>query len=297
MTAFGKLLVFMNLLFSVVTGALIVFVFTTRANWVAAYNDAKVKAESAEKAYKVERASHENDLKQKDSASGGLQNENTQLKAQVAASLAEAQRAIEAAAKQVQVTTAALTDAQRQLAELEQIKVERDLIAKEKDALRQQIVKIQGELDKQREVAVQSVLQARNMEQKAFNLLKQVEELTIRNRDLEAQNVGVGTGSSSGGAAAPSIIDGTLKSAPPGVRGRVTAVASSGTGLAQVNIGSDSGLSTGNVLIVYRGADYLGDLVLTRVDPKEAVGKFTPAKRTSTIKTDDMVATSFSAPQ
>ena len=47
MTAFGKVLVFLNLLFSVVTGALIVYVFTTRANWVAAYNDAKVKAEAA----------------------------------------------------------------------------------------------------------------------------------------------------------------------------------------------------------------------------------------------------------
>ena len=41
MTVFGKILVFLNLLFSVVTGALIVFVFTTRANWVAAYTDAK----------------------------------------------------------------------------------------------------------------------------------------------------------------------------------------------------------------------------------------------------------------
>ena len=293
MTVFGKLLVFMNLLFSVITGALIVFVFTTRANWVAAYNDAKVKAESAERAYKSERAAHENDLKQKDAASAGLVNENTQLKAQILASQADAQRALEAAAKQVQVTTAALTDAQRQLAELEQIKVERDLIAKEKDALRQLIVKIQGELDKQREVAVQSVLQARNMEQKAFNLLKQVEELTIRNRDLEAQ--GVGTGTSSG--AATSILEGTLKSAPPGVRGRVTAVGTTGTSLAQVNIGSDSGLSSGNVLIVYRGADYLGDLTLTKVDPKESVGKFTPSKRTSTIQKDDLVTTSFSAPQ
>jgi len=66
MTPFGKLLVFLNLVFSVVTGALIIFVFTTRSNWVGAYNDAKVKAESAEKAYKAEKTAHENDLKQKD---------------------------------------------------------------------------------------------------------------------------------------------------------------------------------------------------------------------------------------
>ena len=69
MTIFGRILVFMNLVFAVATGALIVFVFTTRTSWQAAYDDAKKKAEAAEVAYKAEKASHDNDLKQKESAS------------------------------------------------------------------------------------------------------------------------------------------------------------------------------------------------------------------------------------
>jgi hypothetical protein len=292
MTAFGKLLVFMNLLFSVVTGALIVFVFTTRANWKTAYDDAKVKAESAEKAYKFERASHENDLKGKDAASAGLQSEVTQLKALVATAQAEAQRANDLAAKMSNVNGQATTDTTRLQAELAQIREEREKLDKEKTALRDLIVKVQSELGKQREVAVLADLRARNMEQKAFNLIKQVEELTGRNRELEQQALTVGTTTS--GSSGPSILEGTLKSAPPGVRGRITAVGTTGTALAQVNIGSDSGLSTGNVLIVFRGAEYLGDLTLTSVNPKESVGKFNPAKRTSTIQKDDMVITSFS---
>ena len=66
MTIFGRLLVFMNLVFSVITGALIVFVFTTRANWVAAYKDAEAKAKTAEAAYKSERGAHDSDVRQKD---------------------------------------------------------------------------------------------------------------------------------------------------------------------------------------------------------------------------------------
>ena len=73
MTIFGKLLVFLNLVFSIATGALIVFVFTTRANWVSAYNHAANQAKAAEAAYKAEKAAHENDIKQKDASAKELE--------------------------------------------------------------------------------------------------------------------------------------------------------------------------------------------------------------------------------
>jgi hypothetical protein len=291
MSAFGKMLVFMNLIFSVITGALIVYVFTTRANWVGAHKYAAEQAKAAEAAYKVEKASHENDLKQKDATLKELEQQNQQLVARVATAQGDAQRAQEAADKMVAINRGATTQSETVQAELKQIRDERDVLEKEKSALRAQVVKIQGELDKQRGEAVQSDLRAKNMEQKANNLLRQVEELTVRNRELET-TVSVGTGTGSGGST--SIIDGVRKPAPPGVRGKVTAVANSGTGLAQINIGSDSGLSVGNVLIVYRGSEYLGDLTLITVNPKESVGKFAPNKKTSVVQKDDSVATSFS---
>jgi len=294
MSAFGKLLVFLNLVFSVVTGALIIFVFTTRANWVGAYNDAKVKAEAAEKAYKAERTAHDNDLRQKDATLKESEEQIKQLNNRVTAAQAEAQQARDAADKQVNVNRTASTDAQRLQAELDQIRDERAAIDKEKAALRERVVAIQKELDKQREVAVQEGLRARNMEQKAHNLLRQVEELTVRNRELEA-NTAVGTGAGTTGSGTGSILEGVVKSAPPGVRGKVKSV---GTTFATVDIGSDSGLSVGNVLIVYRGNEFLGELTLSTVTPKESVGRFAPNKRTSKIQAGDQVATSLTgAPQ
>jgi hypothetical protein len=127
------------------------------------------------------------------------------------------------------------------------------------------------------------------------NLLRTVEELTVKTRELEAAAPGGGGGGLGTGS---SVLDETAKSAPPGVRGRITAVGKEGTSLAQINIGSDSGLSPGNVLIVYRGNEYLGDLALIRTEAKAAVGKFTPKSRSAKLQEGDSVITSFTgAPQ
>ncbi len=291
MTVFGKLLVFLNLLFSVITGALIVVVFTTRANWKAAFDDAKIKAERAESAYLAEKAAHDNDLKQKDSGSSSLIEELKAQKLAVTDAQAEADRAKRAVEEQIARTQAALNDAKRLEQEMLQIKGERTTLSAEQDALRAKVVAIQVDLDKWKSIGVFADQQAKNLQQKNQNLLRSLEELTLKVRDLET------TGTLGGGAGTgigTSIVDGTPKSAPPGVRGSITEVSTTGSGLAQVNIGSDSGLSTGNVLTVYTGSEYKGDLTLTAVNPKTAVGKFTPSKRGVELKKNDSVITSFS---
>jgi hypothetical protein len=285
MTAFGKLLVFMNLVFSVITGALIVFVFTTRANWVGAYNDAKVKAEAAEKAYKSERGAHENSLKQKDAQVAGLQAEVTRLGNAVAAAQQEAQSARDLATRTEATVGGANTAQQKVQSELAQIKNERDALVAQQAELRQKVIDIQKQLDGQVEKAVLADLRSRNMEQKANNLLRQLEDLTVRNRELESRTLGGGVGAGTDTINVP-------KTAPSNVRGKVTSVGT-GSNLAQVNIGSDSGLSVGTKLIVYRANEYLGDLTLVTVNPKEAVGKFEPARRGADVKKDDLVITSF----
>jgi len=292
MTYFGKLLIFLNLIFSVVTGALIVFVFTTRANWVGAYNDAKAKAEQAEKAYKSELTSHQNDLKQRDSTVTALNSQLSALQGQLDAAREETARARQQAAEIEKNNLAANTAQGKVQAELNQIKGEREAIIKEKEQLRQMIVKIQKELDEWREKAVLADLQAKNLQQKNERLLREVETLTVRVRELETSGtVSAGTG---GGGPGVSITSPLPKSAPPGVQGKVTDIGRTGTGLAQIDIGSDSGLSVGNVLTVFKGEVFKGDLMLTGVSAKAAVGKFTPARRGATIAVGDSVITSFS---
>jgi RNA polymerase sigma factor (sigma-70 family) len=153
-----------------------------------------------------------------------------------------------------------------------------DAPPKELERLRKERVELQRELDKQREGAVLADLQAKNLLQKNMNLLQQIEMLTLRTRDLEQPG---------------RRGDGDVKPAPPGVRGKVIEV--NPAGLAQINIGSDSGLSPGNVLTVFVGTDYKGDLTITAVDPKTAIGKFTPVRRGVEIKKDDSVITSVSS--
>ena len=203
------------------------------------------------------------------------------------------QKLIQAAANQTKLTNASATTEKAIQEELKQIKEERDVIVKEKEEYRALIVALRKEVDKEHSIAVNADLQAKNLVQKNGNLLRSVEELNVRVRELESTGALVGSGGGGVGAGT-SIVDPPPRAAPGGVRGKVTAVGSSSSALAQIDIGSDSGLSLGNVLTVYRGNEYKGDLLLTSVLPKTAVGKFTPAKRTSKIEKDDQVITSFS---
>jgi cell shape-determining protein MreC len=286
MTVFGKILVFLNLLFSVVTGALIVFVFTTRSNWVAAYNDAKAKAESAEVAFRQEKASHDNDRKQAEQTQASFNEELKKRDDQIKIAQEEAQRAGERALTQTNLNNTSSTTAQRLQAELDQNRSERDALVAEKESLRQRIIAIQKELDGWRTTAITSDLEAKNMRQRVTNLLRQVEELTARTRELEAS----APGGTSPGRGATSAVDQPTTAAPPGVKGHVTGV---GSNFVQVDIGSDSGLSAGNVLIVFSGSEYLGDLTVTVAEPKTAVGKFVPKSRSAKVKKGDSVITSF----
>ncbi|HKB04837.1 MAG TPA: hypothetical protein VKD90_21620 [Gemmataceae bacterium] len=285
MTIFGKLLVFLNLVFSIATGALIVFVFTTRANWVAAYKDAEAKVKTAEAAYKQEKNAHDNDVRQKEAEMAGLKEQAKQLGTAVETAQQEARSARELATKNEGLSATGQASQAKLLAELAQIREERDGLVKQQNDLRARIVSIQQELDKQVEKAVLADLRARNMEQKAQNLLRQVEDLTVRNRELEANPL-----APAGGGATGRAVDEGTTTAPAGVRGKVTFV---GSGLAQIDIGSDSGLTQGNSLVVYRGNEWVGDLALVRVEAKQAVGKFTPARRGAEVKKDDLVITSF----
>jgi hypothetical protein len=292
MTAFGKLLVFLNLLFSVVTGALIVVVFTTRANWKAAYTEAAAQAKAAEAAYKAERAAHENDLKQKTVGSASLEAELASLRTAYTTALADVETNRRAIDEQKKLAQDARADSQRLEQEMVALKSERGTLAAEQNELRTKLVNIQKELDTQRGVAVLADLNSKNLLQKNMNLLQQVELLTVQIRNLES---GAGALVRPGGnSAADSILNPPPKTAPPGVRGKVVEVSQSGAGLAQINIGSDSGLSPGNVLTVFVGSEYKGDLTITAVDPKTAVGKFTPVRREVKIMKDDQVITSFS---
>lgn len=291
MTAFGKILVFMNLVFSVVTGFLIIMVFDKRTDWKNKYDKMEKRAEAAELLYKSEKLSHENDIKQAESASVELVARARSLQTRLDDAIKAAEDNLKKAQTQETLNSTANTDSQKIQSELAQIRQERQTLIDEKQKLQEKIVQAQKDVDAQKVAAVNADLQAKALFSRNQNLLRQLEELTVKLRDAE-QNTTLASGSTTSNR---SILLPIPKVAPPGVRGKITAVGKEGTFLAQINVGSDSGLTAGNVLTVFRDDVYVGDLTISGTEPKLAVGKFTPAKRSLAIQVGDSVITSFSS--
>jgi hypothetical protein len=126
-------------------------------------------------------------------------------------------------------------------------------------------------------------------------LLNRLEDLEKNYTALQNKLNAIGGGS--GGNA--SLLNPPPTPAPRDVKGTVRAVATNG--LTVVNIGSDSGISVGNKLDVYRVGPqniYMGELIISRTEPKQSVGQFYPkpfAKAEEKLpKVDDIVSTSLS---
>lgn len=69
------------------------------------------------------------------------------------------------------------------------------------------------------------------------------------------------------------------------IRGEVTAVSGS---LATISVGSADGVAEGMVFVIYRGTDYIGDLLISKVDPNLAAGKI--VRSSGTVAVGDSVA-------
>ena len=72
----------------------------------------------------------------------------------------------------------------------------------------------------------------------------------------------------------------------PDVDGIVTAVAKD---MLQISLGFDDGLREGHQLDVYRGANFLGRIVIRKITPSSAVGEIIPKYRRGEIRKGDRV--------
>jgi hypothetical protein len=299
MTAVGKILVFMNLLLSAAVVAMIALIFTTRTKWQAAYEEMRNVALVAEAAYKSEKLAHENEVKGRDAQTDSL-TKDTQA-------LTTANTALKAERDQLKVQTDKQAienegfDARNKIltTELDKQKSERDVLIADAQAQRAKVLETQKELADQKLLATNNRIEADTQAQKARYLLDRVEDL--EKNLTQATNKLKSLGFALGGSR-DSLVNPAPPPAPRDVYGTVSAV--SPGGLAVINIGSDSGISAGNKLLVYRvdaqnpkNSLYLGELVVSRTEPKQAVGQFYPkpfARPDERLpKEKDVVATSL----
>jgi hypothetical protein len=293
MTFVGKLFVILNFLFSAAVTALIAITFGYRTDWKVEYTKLKDKAEAVQRESEdvVNRIARERDGKDED------------LKL-VRKSLEEA-RASQAVAEKEKVAvqdqlakaeslnkTETLTHQKYQV-EVQNLKAERDLLVKERTEKDTTIAKITADLFDQKKVSVQNELNFKSQLSRNDRLLTDYEKILKERDSLKSQ---MGTGLS--GGRTPSVLEQPPPQAPRDVRGVVTAATKDG--LAQISIGSDSGLQVGNVLQVYRldvanpkGSVYLGELTVKRVEPKAAVGQFKGVSSAKGLQGGEQVAASI----
>ena len=197
-----------------------------------------------------------------------LQTKATALTAELAKTQAEAN------ALQVQVT-----DARSKLAAAT---ATLDKVTTEVQALRTEIISVQKDRDDKLAKVVALSDQINGATRQLTNLQERQTELLGQVADYRKamDKLGIRLGPALDGVA-------------PKIDGVVLA-ADMGTKLIEVSLGVDDGLRVGHTLEVYRGATYLGKLVVVRVVANQAVAEIIPEFLKGAIRKGDQVATRLS---
>jgi myosin heavy subunit len=279
MTAVGKILVFVNLLFSLMVGGFIIMVYIARTNWADNYKnlEARYKALAAEAdSTRAEAQEIRTKVAQEIDA---LKAANKKLTEDLVAKDAEV-KAVNtqlAAEREKTVTgdatsTSVLAQAQRREEEIKRYETD---LKKLNDRLSTSI----SEQTKLRDRAVASDIENKTLKDRNNQLALQLEDMSKEN--IRLRNVG--------GAAAGTTV--AAKNPPlENIEGIVTKMDTQ-SGLLTLSIGSDAGLTKGHTLEIFRlnPAKYLGTVRIVEVTPHEAVAR--PVSRTSSpVQQGDRVA-------
>jgi hypothetical protein len=290
MTVVGKILVFVNLVFALAAGALMMIVYATRTNHeeVAKRKDAHLQAATAALAQKSD------ELQQTQDTLGG-----EVRKWQVAA---------ESAQKELKAARELVTQKDAEIAKL-QSQGKADTLAVKASTTsssgrRDQVAALTKSLEQAQEEKEKLIAQANEERGKRINA--DVEAKTLRHQnqmlDQEIKNLQIAlarakTGGGTGTGSDRAVRRRTEENPPKqDVTARVTS-ADPGGELIKISAGSDSGLAEGHTLMMYRlgngagGERYLGKVQVVRVSAREAVVKpFNGARLKDQPQPGDLVA-------
>jgi hypothetical protein len=284
MTIVGKILVFVNLVFSLVVGGLVMVVYSTRANWedYARKKDAQYQASAASNNQALQdlataRATYVKDRKdltrERDEAIAARTKAEAEIQAKDKELATIKQKGLDNNAD----TTRAQAAAGARKDQIAQLTAQVDKERKEKQALI-------GVINKEREKRIES--QVREQAHKAR--ADQLEDLT---RDLSRKLLRATSGTST-----TTLVRRRGEENPPrdDIEGQIV-YADPSSDLIKLSIGSDAGLEKGHTLKAFRldripeNSKYLGTIQILEVRPHEAVGR--PLKTTAyPLRVGDHVA-------
>jgi len=266
MTAVGKILVFLNLVFSLVVGAFVIMIYLARTHWVEEYK--KLEARNAvlvasEATYKSETTKTQQDASAKVAkAEADLKN----IRADLQAALASNKQLSDNVSKLEQKSTK--ETAQASLSVVEVRKREED-VAQLRDTLKKETAlntTLVAQNAKFRDEAISATIE----KQAALGISKRLEEqLQEMAKDMARVRAGGGTTTARAGGKNPP---------PESVEGLVKNTDASG--LMTLTIGSDAGLAKGQTLELFRlnpaapnQSKYLGTVRILEADHTQAVAQ------------------------
>jgi hypothetical protein len=304
MTVLGKILVIINLVFSLVTGALLIVVFATRTNWKAEYlkraDETKVARQDAAQ-YMNERDQERKDSEEKRKAAligvakdlevpvdqqKSLDEINAELSTKVKAlkKVHADELTAEKAKTEKEHQAALLADNNLQNVRAVNQRLQNEIVGLQNDVEKRNkdITKLIDEKKTLHDMYVDADIRAKSALDRNKNLVDQLEVVA---KELEQRKAA--------GVTPTGLRVGTGTNPPPeDVRGRVKATDAQ-SGYITIDIGSDAGLAKEHTLEVYRlGADpkYLGMIRIVAVNPHEAVGRPMTGQRRGLIQVGDQVA-------
>jgi len=276
MTTLGKILVFVNLVFSLLTAGLIVMVYTTRTNWASAYAKQTATVAVVRAGADAEFAEADKAVKAKEADVQRL----TREKQEQTTLLTKAQGDLAAARQEVsQLTSVTSTGDAVKQAQADELKRRNDEVQKLTALVterEQKIHEIDQQMSKLRNEKVEFQIKYESANARNAELLKQIQA-----KDQEiAQLRTPGRGTTTAQQVTP---------VPENFRGSIKQLQGD---LATITPGSDAGAAVGAVLQVYRlqpRPEYLGTLVIRAVTPHEAVGQLQGPKKNQ-VKVNDEVS-------
>lgn len=282
MTVLGKILVFVNLVFSLLTAGLIVMVFTTRVNWYKAANDQKAATMVARADEQAAQQALVEEKQKRESAYQTLLGEKQRLEAEVTTLKADVVRAKDENKRAADASTSSSKHLDELVKELDRRKTEVEGLKKLVDERDKKIADIDRRMAQLRDESVQYRIQWDQTKERLAIQQQQNESLVQDNANLRRQL--------GGGQAVPTTASAGSTPRAEDLRGTIQRVDGD---LATMTPGSDAGVVIGSELYIYRlqpKPEYLGKLVILNVTPTEAVGRLVGSKRGQVKKGDEVAA-------
>jgi hypothetical protein len=295
MNTLGKLLVIVNLLFALLTGAFLAVDFVAREKWRQVAEDRQAELEVVKADHAADMETKRLLLEELKKRDADLQTQQTQSQAKIGQMNVKLEQAQKQLAIEKELAAAAILNHQQAIAEAKRLQAEVALLAntlKEREA---QILDAQQRATNYLNIATAREAEYKSAQARSENLFRQLKEKELFIAKLQAATPG-----GNEVARVVSVRDPSFSNPPPvNVKGLIQKIDSEDRSLVQISIGSDAGLQKDNTLEVYRlspSPQYLGRLRLLEVHQHVALGRVVrPAGMTGNLAVveGDQVAASL----